>query len=261
MWQRVAIVVLVAVDLVVAIMASSSTGWLSLGASMLAFASGPRVAGSTPAADRQRSVAGRLLVGLAVVAVPWSVLAADSLGDDSALASAATPGTPCSMRSRTAGSSASGSSRSATSPPNGDSPPGNVRRRPQLVRGGAALARGDRADPAPRHRRLHHRSGVVAGPRRAELGDGLVGRGRHVRSHGERHREHDQLPLDLLGAAGGSRLRGDPVRRGAPPARPASIRPSTLATPTSNFEWERQSLPLKHSARPDSRGQLLFCAA
>src|SRR5688572_28937394 len=47
MWQRVGIVLLVVADLVVAVMAGSSTGWLSIGASMLAFALVLLVRGTT----------------------------------------------------------------------------------------------------------------------------------------------------------------------------------------------------------------------
>ena len=88
MWQRVAIAVLVAVDLVVAIMSSSSTGWLSLGASMLAFALVLVVRGANARGRTGNGTqwAGSILVGLALLAVPVAVLVwGDSLGDDSAL--------------------------------------------------------------------------------------------------------------------------------------------------------------------------------
>ena len=141
------------------------------------------------------------------------------------------------------------------------------RRRPQHVRGDVAVARSDRPDPAARRRHVQRRSGVVAGPRRSELGDGVVGSRLDLRAGGERHREHAQLPLDLLGAAGVARVRRDPTTRSRwrtpPVASRARIRCSTRATRTSSVPEtfdetdvaQVHYCPTSHELRPRHRSR------
>jgi O-antigen ligase len=91
MWQRVGIAALVVVDLVVAVMSGSSTGWLSIGAAMLAFALVLLVRGRTArgggAASNGARVAYIAVVTAALLALPIGIMAfGDSLSDDSPLA-------------------------------------------------------------------------------------------------------------------------------------------------------------------------------
>jgi exopolysaccharide production protein ExoQ len=91
MWQRVGIAALVVVDLVVAVMSGSSTGWLSIGAAMLAFALVLVVRGTTArgggGASNGARVAYITAVTGALLALPIGIMAfGDSLSDDSPLA-------------------------------------------------------------------------------------------------------------------------------------------------------------------------------
>ena len=91
MWQRAAIAVLVIADLVVAVMSGSSTGWLSIGASMLAFALILLVRGTTARSQGGGPSGARAgyigVVTVALLAVPIGIMAfGDSLSDDSPLA-------------------------------------------------------------------------------------------------------------------------------------------------------------------------------
>jgi O-antigen ligase len=91
LWQRVGIAFLVVADLVVAVMSGSSTGWLSIGASMLAFALVLLVRGTTARSERGGPSGARAgyisVVTVALLAVPIGIMAfGDSLSDDSPLA-------------------------------------------------------------------------------------------------------------------------------------------------------------------------------
>lgn len=92
-WQRVVVAVLAVADIVVAVMTGSSTGWLAIGAAMLAFAlvllvrgTTARAHGATTSDSNGTRVAYASLVGLALLAVPVGIIAfRDSLSDGSPL--------------------------------------------------------------------------------------------------------------------------------------------------------------------------------
>lgn len=91
MWQRIGIGVLVVADIVVAVMAGSTSGWLSIGASMLAFALVLLVRGTAARGQGNGSNGARVgyvcIVAAALLAVPIGIMAfGDSFGDDSTLA-------------------------------------------------------------------------------------------------------------------------------------------------------------------------------
>jgi exopolysaccharide production protein ExoQ len=88
MWVRVAIGVCAGFDVVVALEASSATGWLALCGAVSAFAllllGRGLVTRGVPV--KQVRTAGAVVVGLAVVSIPWSIgLAADVFGKDNTL--------------------------------------------------------------------------------------------------------------------------------------------------------------------------------
>ena len=85
LWVRVAVGVCAGIDVVVALEASSNTGWLALGGAVAAFAvllfGRGLVTRGVPV--KQVRAVGAAVVGLAVVSIPWLVgIAADVLGRD-----------------------------------------------------------------------------------------------------------------------------------------------------------------------------------